>query len=436
MLPNAAQVVERLRDDGAPRPRAEQLVVLAEGAEVAWAGRCRARPESEPPVPLAALPLARRPVLAQRLRALGRVEPVAVGELGGASVQEPTWRGADVEAFAEGRICSRIREHYRGGGTGYRRRSAPVSPAPEQPGPTEQQSEDGDRKHEEPCGADRHRESEGGAGDQRPAPPWPRIVERPNRRVEPDRGGEDRPALGHDRVLQKDLIRLQQHDPCREQASPVRAGDASRRSPQQERRGDAAQMLQEDRERDLVKRNRPEGAEDQRVSRRVHGILEGVRACESLVAVADLRGRRPPTEQGDRAQGHAADQKGKQRVAWRARWPGPVDGLCPLPTHGRRAHAPIVAAPPNDEALRRGNGPRRLGGRRGSPALGVELRSRAGSPRCGGGSPAPGSRPYSLSSARVFVTMASTKPYSGAPLGSGGASGGRPFSVCCARTTV
>src|SRR5215207_4873811 len=131
ILPNAAQVVERLRENGAPRPLAEQLVVIAKGAEVARAGRFRAPQESDPPVPAGAWPLARWSVLAQHLRARGRAESVAIGELGSPPIQVPTRRGADVEPLAEARICSREEEEDRARGAGCRHRRAPVSPPPE-----------------------------------------------------------------------------------------------------------------------------------------------------------------------------------------------------------------------------------------------------------------------------------------------------------------
>ena len=197
---------------------------------------------------------------------------MTVRELGDAAVQIPTRRRLDPEPVTKCRVCAGVgSQHDRRRSRGRNGRLPALTPAPQRSRPADEQRER--RRHDQQqagvtyhhCAAERR------SGEQRPPVPRPGLIERAHRGVEPDRDRKHFPALGHDRVLEEDLVAAQQHDPGRQEPSPCRSRDPSGRRIQQQRSAHADQMLRQDR-RVHVAGDVPDRGQDQRVPRRVEWV--------------------------------------------------------------------------------------------------------------------------------------------------------------------
>lgn len=161
---------------------------------------------------------------------------------------------------------------------------------------------------------------QGQPGEQRPPPPAG-IVTGADGAIERERDGQDRPALGHDRVLEEDLVAAQEHGGSRGQPGPRGARNPAGGRPQQQRGGESGEVLKHDGEDDLVC-DQAQHPEHEGIARRVQRVGKGVRD-EQLVAVLERRRGRPSAYAGEDAQRETGDHDSPQDL-------GPsATGSCP-----------------------------------------------------------------------------------------------------------
>jgi hypothetical protein len=177
-------------------PLPHQIILLAKAADHArgrglWIEQIRARPRA----------LVRRARVAQGLRPGRGSEALAIGELRHASVEVPARRRANPEALPDDALAGGVdKQDRRRRAGGHHRRSPAPGPAHERAGAGEQQRQEDHRDHEQPGGADGHRQSQERTGRERPAPQRGGLVERAHGPVEAGRGHQQGRSLGHDRA--------------------------------------------------------------------------------------------------------------------------------------------------------------------------------------------------------------------------------------------